>query len=418
MAVNYIKSYITQNPYFCDKRYLSGKDFIGFFLHSVGCSQPDPMVFIRGWNKPTYDRAGVNGFIGGNDVHIIAPCLETPGTVKRMPHAGSPANNHYIGFEMCEPKWIKYVTGGTFTVADGRMADTKAFVTATYNSAVDLFARLCLFHNKNPLQDKVILSHREGALLGIATNHGDPEHLWKGLKMGYTMDTFRQAVATRMKQELPTLVLTDNTDLSSLFPNDDSYNPFAAEITNLPGMDKVAYMATIDRNTTKVDYTKLKDLGVVGVCIEAGYLFDESHKKVDYNSPKFREQVAKAREANMAVALFATTRARSVEEAKQELSYLSLCARTAAPELGFWLKLKLNNSVLVNDAILKTYEHELTRVGLKDRIGLYVKKSDLKLITWAVQSNSWWLWIDSHLSSVSSMSELLTPHVFALDEVT
>ena len=415
MAVNYIKSYITQNPYFNDKRYLSGKDFIGFFLHSVGCPQPDPMVFIRGWNKPTYDRAGVNGFIGGNDVHIIAPCLETPGTVKRMPHAGSPANNHYIGFEMCEPKWIKYVTGGTFTVADGQMAATKAFVTATYNSAVDLFARLCLFHNKNPLQDKVILSHREGALLGIATNHGDPEHLWKGLKMGYTMDTFRQAVAARMKEELPTLVLTNNTDMSVLFPGDGSYEPIVSEI---PGMDTIAYMATIDRTTTTVDYDKLKANGVVGICIEAGYLFDEAHRKVTYNSPRFRKQVADARAANLSVALYATTRARSIEEAKQEIHELSLCIRTAAPELGFWLKLKLNNSVLVNDAILKTYQQELVRLGLKDRIGLYVKKSDLNRITWKVQSNDWWLWIDSHLTSVASMNELLTPHVFALDEVT
>ena len=414
MAVNYIKSYITQNPYFGDKRYLSGKDFIGFFLHSVGCSQPDPMVFIRGWNKPTYKRAGVNGFIGGNDVHIIAPCLETPGTVKRMPHAGSPANNHYIGFEMCEPKWITYTSGGRFTVKDGKLADTKAFVTATYNSAVDLFARLCLFHNKNPLQEKVILSHREGALLDIATNHGDPEHLWQGLKMGYTMDTFRQAVAARMKEELPTLVLTNNTDMSVLFPDDGSYTPIVSE---LPGMDKIAYMATVDRNTSSVDYAKLKASGVVGVCVEAGYLFDETHRKVNYNSPKFREQVAAARAAGLSIALFATTRARSVEEAKQEIYQLSLCVRTAAPELGLWLKLKLNNSVLVNDAILQTYQHELVRVGLKDRIGLYVKKADLKLITWSVQSNDWWLWIDSHLSSVASMNELLTPHVFALDEV-
>ena len=33
---------------------------------------------------------------------------------------------------------------------------------------------------------------------GIASNHGDPEHLWMRLDMGYTMDTFRKAVKAAM----------------------------------------------------------------------------------------------------------------------------------------------------------------------------------------------------------------------------
>ena len=43
-----------------------------------------------------------------------------------------------------------------------------------------------------------ICSHKEGHAKGIASNHGDPEHLWKGLGMSYTMDTFRQAVNAKM----------------------------------------------------------------------------------------------------------------------------------------------------------------------------------------------------------------------------
>ena len=42
------------------------------------------------------------------------------------------------------------------------------------------------------------MSHREGHARGIASNHGDPEHLWKGLGMSYTMDTFRAAVKAQM----------------------------------------------------------------------------------------------------------------------------------------------------------------------------------------------------------------------------
>lgn len=57
---------------------------------------------------------------------------------------------------------------------------------------------LCQKYKLNPLADGVILSHREGYLRGIASNHGDPEHLWTQLNMGYTMDSFRRAVKAVM----------------------------------------------------------------------------------------------------------------------------------------------------------------------------------------------------------------------------
>ncbi len=68
----------------------------------------------------------------------------------------------------------------------------------TYEAAVELFAMLCKQYNLNPTADGVIISHREGHSRGIASNHGDPEHLWNGLGMGYTMDGFRKAVKAKM----------------------------------------------------------------------------------------------------------------------------------------------------------------------------------------------------------------------------
>jgi cell division protein FtsN len=32
----------------------------------------------------------------------------------------------------------------------------------------------------------------------VASNHADPEHLWKGLKLAYTMDGFRKDVKEAM----------------------------------------------------------------------------------------------------------------------------------------------------------------------------------------------------------------------------
>ncbi len=193
-----LTKYITHNPFFNDGRWITGNEFKGFFLHSVGCAQPNPLVFIRQWDNANYGRAGINGFIGADAVYLTAPCLETPGRVKRMPHAGKPAgNNGYIGFEMCEPAQIHYTVGASFIVRDHAAA--QAYCRKTYQNAVQLFARLCSFHGKNPLQDGVILSHNEGGKRGIASGHVDPEHLWRGLSLPYTMEGFRRDVANAMK---------------------------------------------------------------------------------------------------------------------------------------------------------------------------------------------------------------------------
>lgn len=91
---------------------------------------------------------------------------------------------------MCEPSCIKYTKGSTFTCSD--KATARAVAKRTYESAVELFAHLCKQYKLVPLKD--IVSHSEGYKKGIASNHGDPEHLWKQLGLPYTMDTFRKAV--------------------------------------------------------------------------------------------------------------------------------------------------------------------------------------------------------------------------------
>ena len=64
---------------------------------------------------------------------------------------------------------------------------------------------LCKEYGLNPMKDGVILSHAEGNARGIATNHGDPEHLWRGLALPYTMNTFRKAVKLKMEGKTGTV---------------------------------------------------------------------------------------------------------------------------------------------------------------------------------------------------------------------
>lgn len=181
---------LTKNPCYTAGRKITVK---GLMLHSVGCPQPSALVFVNNWNKSTYDRACVHAFIDGN-TGVIYQCLPWS---HRGWHGGGASNNTHIGVEMCEPACIKYTSGSNFTCSD--TATAKAVVKRTYEAAVELFAFLCKEYGLNPLEDGVIISHREGHARGIASNHGDPEHLWNGLKMGYTMDGFRKAVAAAIK---------------------------------------------------------------------------------------------------------------------------------------------------------------------------------------------------------------------------
>lgn len=166
----------------------------GLVLHSVGCAQPSALVFANAWNVPNKEVA----------VHAV---LQADGTVYQcMPwnfrgwHAGGTANNTHVGVEMTEPASLKYGNGGKFTCSDPNGA--KAFVKQTFDTAVLLFAKLCREYGLDPTRDGVIISHTEGNKRGIASAHGDPEHLWKGLGMDLTMDKFRAAVKAEIDRQI------------------------------------------------------------------------------------------------------------------------------------------------------------------------------------------------------------------------
>ncbi len=188
-----MESILTRNPCYTAGRKITVK---GLMLHSVGCPQPKASAFINSWNSPAHDGSCVHGFIDGNDGTVY----QTLPWNHRGWHCGSGSkesgNNTHIGVEMCEPACIKYTTGSNFTCSD--MATAKAVTKRTYEAAVELFAYLCKKYGLNPLADGAIISHREGHSRGIASNHGDPEHMWTQLGMGYTMDGFRKAVKAAM----------------------------------------------------------------------------------------------------------------------------------------------------------------------------------------------------------------------------
>lgn len=155
----------------------------GLMLHSIGTPQPSAAALARYFDQ--YQPGGQSVC-----VHAFA---QADGTVyQTLPwemrgwHCGGSANGTHIGVEMTEPD------------VSMSYAEAAAQITGTYRTTVALFAQLCETYGLDPLADGVIIGHAEGHRRGVASNHADPEYLWRQYGMGYTMDGFRAAVAKAM----------------------------------------------------------------------------------------------------------------------------------------------------------------------------------------------------------------------------
>lgn len=248
-------------------------------LHSVGCPQPSAQVFVNSWNSAD-KSACVHAFIDANtgDVYQTLP-WEYRGW-----HCGSgpngSGNNTHIGVEMCEPACIRYTGGARFTCSN--VEEARAAVRRTYESAVQLFAELCERFRLDPLADEVILSHEEGHKRGIASNHGDPVHLWNQLNMGYTMDGFRKAVKAAMGSAAvpaePAAV--DNAAVIWNFLKSKGLNDYAVagimgNLEKESGLDPCNLQNSYNKklNISDADYTAVVDAGAYPdfVTDKAGY---------------------------------------------------------------------------------------------------------------------------------------------------
>ena len=175
-----------------NRRYKSAEKFtpVGVVLHSIGTPQPSADVLWRYWQNDS--SAYVVHYMV--DDQKILHCM--PDNYKCW-HVGSPGNSKWLGIEMGEPSQIKYTSGATFTVSD--LASAQAYAEAAYKNAVWLIAQLCKKYGWNP--NTAIYTHHEVTAKKLSnTDHVDPEHLWNGLGMGYSLLTLRRDVAASMGQ--------------------------------------------------------------------------------------------------------------------------------------------------------------------------------------------------------------------------
>lgn len=260
-SVKRTKRYQTKNGAYTSRRKIAVK---GLMLHSYGFPQPDPNVLAERWDNPSAN-ACVHSHIGKDEIILTLPCGEEKGRAARGWHAGTgisgrSANDTHLSAEMTEPATIKYV-GGSKWIELGDGSNTKAHMLATYKNAVAQFAEWCDFYGLDPLADDVIISHSEGYKRGIASNHGDVEHIWK--YFGLTMAQFRRDVKAAMQGA----GVDFGSDVAVTDTSGQKINPLNGTVTIIyPGADGLNIRKAPDYNADVIQVaSKGRIFAVTGI---------------------------------------------------------------------------------------------------------------------------------------------------------
>lgn len=246
MSIKVVEKYAVNNPCYRAGATITPK---GEMLHSVGCPQPDPLVFVRIWQQSNA-QVCVHAVVGVEPVvYLLLPYN------RRAWHCGGAGNSTLISMEMTEPSTIKY-TGGATWVETGNGANTKAHVLATYKNAVEFFAFLAKKYGFNPLDSNVVMSHHEGNVKGIASNHGDVEHIWN--KFGLTMNQFRKDVKAAMGGATINTVPSTPVDTSSDDTSKQAIKPLSGSVTIIykgdDGLNIRNAPCALDKYVERVEY--------------------------------------------------------------------------------------------------------------------------------------------------------------------
>ena len=229
MSINIVKAFATKNKCYRMATPLTPQ---GIMLHSIGVPQPNAAVMAQNFNqyRPNGQSVCVHAFVQ-RDGKVYQTL---PWTVQAW-HCGGSANGTHIGIEMTEPSEGMYY------------AEAAEQIAGTYHTAVELFAALCKQYGLDPVQDGVIIGHAEGHRRGVASNHADPELLWRQYGMGYTMDGFRADVAATMDKN-------DNEEDDSMVRYDS--------IDDVPGWAQDTVRALMDAGALQGDDQGRLDLSL------------------------------------------------------------------------------------------------------------------------------------------------------------
>lgn len=193
-----IESYMTKNPCFIEHENFTPD---GLVIQTLWRPQPSAKVMLHNWNRETQTDVCPHAFI---DSHSGDVYQALPFDVKGK-HSGTSFNSHTIGVMLCEPANVKHQKGEA--VLQEPVEEALAGLYRTYQSAVDLFADLCIRYNIDPLKRIYTYGKR------------NPEKVWKWMNVPPTIATFRADVLLKMKEmeiAAPTPTIKVRVDVDNL----------------------------------------------------------------------------------------------------------------------------------------------------------------------------------------------------------
>lgn len=180
--------YTTKNRCYTNASIIHPKYIV---VHSTGCAIGTCDEMYKRWNKASASTCA-HGCVDAEKSYQVLP-LNYHGW-----HVGAKGNSTTVGFEITEPKNIKYKSGAAIDtlVYSPNDRDNISDFYKRYNNAVELCVNWCRELN---IDVDHVKSHSEMFKLGKATNHADVEH-WFSL-FGVSMDDFRADVKEMLSKE-------------------------------------------------------------------------------------------------------------------------------------------------------------------------------------------------------------------------
>lgn len=204
---------------------------------------------------------------------------------------------------------------------------------------------------------------------------------------------------------------------SSITPN--AYQSVNGQSTSIINIDNILgnscpYIATLSHtSTSKISSTWKTKCGISGVILEAGSLYDKGHNlQTKFESSRLKQQAKDASAAGLPIGLYMEGRAHTSTEAAREMYYLSFVVSKYIPEAGMWIHPIVFDDRNKTDDILNTYLAELTRLGLKAKIGLKLNKYELNKLNWSYHQDNWFLWLEDNITDFDNLKFKLTPQFF------
>lgn len=243
----------------------------GIMTHSTATPGGTAEDFISYWNGDVSECT--NYIIDDTGIYQLLP------EKHRSWHAGSPANDMYISYEICEPGTFQYngqwATMGNY---DSTLPENVRYFKTVYGYAVELSAYFCKKYGWEP-DSSHVLCHQEGYQKGVATDHIDVLQWFP--KHGKSMDDFRADVRAAMDasggsqqpgvQEKYYVQAGSYKDekLAKSFSAVLNQKGFAAFVKKVSGMYKVQAGAFENMENAKKTVNELKAAGFEAFIVEA-----------------------------------------------------------------------------------------------------------------------------------------------------